>query len=41
VLNEIVADKENSENEVLQVSMELDKLINEYMKHEYKKRYKE
>lgn len=31
VLNEIVADKENSEKDVLQVSMELDKLINEYM----------
>lgn len=31
VLNEIVADRENSEGEVLKVSKELDELINEYM----------
>lgn len=33
VLNEIVADREDSKEDVLQVSMELDKLINEYMEH--------
>lgn len=37
VLNEIVADREDSKEDVLQVSMELDKLINEYM--EYEKEY--
>ncbi len=37
VLNEIVADRENLESDVLEVSMELDKLINEYMKYEYKR----
>ncbi|MPN56997.1 hypothetical protein SDC9_204691 [bioreactor metagenome] len=36
VLNEIVADRDTLENDVLEVSMELDKLINEYMKYEYK-----
>lgn len=36
VLNEIVADKENSQESVLAVSMELDKLINEYMLYNYR-----
>lgn len=31
VLNEIVADMENSKKEVLYISQQLDKLINEYM----------
>lgn len=31
MLNEIVADRENSKKEVLYVSQQLDKLINEYM----------
>lgn len=31
VLNEIVADRDTLQDDVLEVSMELDKLINEYM----------